>query len=83
MFYSTFLTTHGCAKERTLALRNEDVIVMNNQLLRELPGRVQVYKSIDTTCNTNEAVNYPAEFLNTLEPFGVPSHTLECKIGAP
>ncbi|GBM74309.1 hypothetical protein AVEN_193304-1 [Araneus ventricosus] len=56
---------------------------MNKQLLQELPGSVQVYKSIDTTCDINEAVNYPTEFLNTLEPSGVPSHTLELKIGAP
>ncbi|GBL97980.1 hypothetical protein AVEN_126878-1 [Araneus ventricosus] len=60
-----------------LAQRNEDVSVMNKQLLQELTGSVQVYKSIDTTCDTNKAVNYPAEFLNTLEPSGVPSHTLE------
>ncbi|GBO37537.1 ATP-dependent DNA helicase PIF1, partial [Araneus ventricosus] len=66
-----------------LAPRNEDVSIMNKQLLLELPGSVQVYKSIDTTCDTNEAVNYPADFLNTLEPSGVPSHTLELKIGAP
>ncbi|GBL74089.1 hypothetical protein AVEN_230989-1 [Araneus ventricosus] len=66
-----------------LAPRNEDVSVMNKKLLQELPSRVQVYKSIDTTCDTNEAINYPAEFLNTLEPSGVPSHTLELNIGAP
>ncbi|GBN26053.1 hypothetical protein AVEN_122812-1 [Araneus ventricosus] len=56
---------------------------MNKQLLQECTGSVQVYESIDTTCDTNEAVNYPAEFLNTLEPSGVPSHTLELKVGAP
>ncbi|GBL83189.1 hypothetical protein AVEN_165390-1 [Araneus ventricosus] len=56
---------------------------MNKQLLQKLPGNVQVYKSIATTCGTNEAVNYPEEFLNTLEPSGVPSYTLELEIGAP
>ncbi|GBN61618.1 hypothetical protein AVEN_62135-1 [Araneus ventricosus] len=55
---------------------------MNKQLLQELPGSAQVYKSIDTTCDINEAVNYPTEFLNTLGPFGVSSHILELKIGA-
>ncbi|GBL79098.1 hypothetical protein AVEN_92354-1 [Araneus ventricosus] len=64
-----------------LAPRNEDVSVMNKQLLQELPGIVQVYKSIDTTCDTNGAVNYPVEFLNTLEPSGVLSHTLELRLG--
>ncbi|GBM26089.1 hypothetical protein AVEN_12848-1 [Araneus ventricosus] len=65
-----------------LAPRNEDVSVMNKQLLQELPGSVQVYNSIDTTCDSNEAVNYPAEFLQTFKTSGVPSHTLELKIGA-
>ncbi|GBM04994.1 hypothetical protein AVEN_60199-1 [Araneus ventricosus] len=55
---------------------------MNKQLLQELPGSVQVYKSIDTTCDINEAVNYPTKFLNTMDPPRVPSHTLEIKIGA-
>ncbi|GBM06759.1 hypothetical protein AVEN_63002-1 [Araneus ventricosus] len=65
------------------APRNEDVDVMNKKLLQELPGRVQVYKYIDTTCDINEAVNYPTEFLNILETPGVPLHTLELKIGEP
>ncbi|GBN46016.1 hypothetical protein AVEN_131236-1 [Araneus ventricosus] len=56
---------------------------MNKQLLQELSGSVRVYKSIDTTCDINEAVNYPTEFLNTLEPPGVHSHILKLKIGAP
>ncbi|GBN76208.1 hypothetical protein AVEN_195713-1 [Araneus ventricosus] len=56
---------------------------MNKQLLQEFTGSVQVYKSVDATCDTNEAANYPAEFLNTLETSGVPSHTLELKVGAP
>ncbi|GBM48173.1 hypothetical protein AVEN_138303-1 [Araneus ventricosus] len=56
---------------------------MNKHLLQELPRSVQVDKSIDTTCDTNEAVKYPSEFLNTLEPSGVHSHRLELKIGAP
>ncbi|GBL75150.1 hypothetical protein AVEN_194403-1 [Araneus ventricosus] len=56
---------------------------MNTQFLQELPGSVQVYKSIDSTRDINEAVKSPTEFLNTLEPHGVPSHALELKIGAP
>ena len=48
-----------------------------------MPGSLQIYKSIDTTCDADDAVNYTMEFLNTLEPSGVPSHILELKIGAP
>lgn len=62
---------------------NQSVNIINNILLQELPGTLQVYKSIDTTCDENEAVNYTPEFLNTLNPPGIPSHVLELKIGAP
>ncbi|GBL87459.1 hypothetical protein AVEN_118391-1 [Araneus ventricosus] len=80
----TALLDHSWLCQRAiLAPRNEDVSIMNKQLLQELPGSVQVYKSIDTICDTNEAVNYPAEFLNTLQPSGVPLHTLELKSGTP
>ncbi|GBM29688.1 hypothetical protein AVEN_156875-1 [Araneus ventricosus] len=63
--------------------RNEDVSFMNKQLLQELPDSVHVYKSIDTKCRINDAFDYPIEFLNTLGPPGVHSHTLELRIGAP
>ena len=77
-------TDHAWLCQRAiLAPRNEAVNVINKQLLQELPGVLQIYKSIDTTCNTDEAVNYTTEFLNNLEPPGVPSHILELKIGAP
>ena len=64
-----------------LAPRNEDANIINKQLLLELPGYFQVYKSIVTICSTDEAANYPTEFLNSLYLLGVSSHTLELKIG--
>ncbi|GBL96312.1 hypothetical protein AVEN_238678-1 [Araneus ventricosus] len=71
-----FIDYSWLCQRAVLAQRNEDVSVMNKQLLQELPGSVKVYKSIETTCDTNEAVKYPEAFLNTLKPAGVPSHTL-------
>ncbi|GBM41020.1 hypothetical protein AVEN_180928-1 [Araneus ventricosus] len=74
---------HSWLCQRAILAQNEDISVMNRQLLQELPGSIQVDISIDTTCDTNEVVIYPAGFLNTFEPSGVPSHTLELNIGAP
>ncbi|XP_013772391.1 uncharacterized protein LOC106457508 [Limulus polyphemus] len=65
-----------------LALKNDIVYTTNREHLSQLPGQVQKYKSVDTVPETNEAVYYPTEFLNSLEPPGVSSHNLELEIGA-
>ncbi|GBL89140.1 hypothetical protein AVEN_255263-1 [Araneus ventricosus] len=64
-----------------LSPTNDGVKIINNQLLKKLPGASQIYKSVDTTVDTNQAVDYPTEFLNSLELSGIPAHKL--KIGAP
>ncbi|XP_035205934.1 uncharacterized protein LOC118180960 [Stegodyphus dumicola] len=66
-----------------LAPKNDTVRAVNKQLLGQLPGSVKIYKSVDTMCSIDEAVNYPIEFLNSLELTGVPSLILELKVGAP
>ncbi|XP_035221812.1 uncharacterized protein LOC118194730 [Stegodyphus dumicola] len=77
-------TDHSWLCERSiLAPKNYTVRAINKQLLGQLPGSVKIYKSVVTMCSTDEAVNYPTEFLNSLELPGVPSHILELKVGAP
>lgn len=66
-----------------LAPRNDTVHDINAQILKQLPGVERCYKSIDTIIDETEVVNYPTEFLNSLQPSGMPSHYLTLKVGAP
>lgn len=66
-----------------LAPKNDDVNKINHQIQLKLPGEVVKYKSIDTVIDENQAVNYPIEFLNSLEPSGMPPHILTLKVGSP
>jgi hypothetical protein len=38
------------------------------------------YKSIYTICDATEAINYPTEFLNSLDLPGIPLDTLQLKV---
>lgn len=66
-----------------LAPKNDDVNKINHQIQLKLPGEVVKYKSIDTVIDEEQAVNYPIEFLNSLEPSGMPPHILTLKVGSP
>lgn len=75
---------HDWLHERAiLAPKNDEVNKINNQILSKLPGVATKYISIDTVTIEDQAVNYPVEFLNSLEPQGMPPHILNLKIGSP
>ncbi|GFU44729.1 ATP-dependent DNA helicase, partial [Trichonephila clavipes] len=48
-----------------------------------IPSETTTYKSIDTVENQDEVVNYPTEFLDSLDLPGMPPHVLTLKIGVP
>ena len=66
-----------------LAPKNDVANSTNRGLLTQLPGTMQMCKSVDTVPDTTEAVHCPTEFFNSLELPGVPPHNLELKLGAP
>ena len=53
---------------------------LNFKIQQSFPGDLISYKSINTVCDANKAVNYPAEFLNSLDLPGMPSYLLRLKV---
>ena len=77
-------TDHKWLCERAiLAPKNNSVNAIHLQIQQQLPGEATSYKLVDTVTDVNEAVQYPTEFLNSLEPSGMLAHNLVLKVGAP
>lgn len=66
-----------------LAAKNIDVNSINSAILNKIDETAATYKSIDTVTREEDAVNYPVEFLNSLDVPGFPPHVLQLKIGVP
>lgn len=66
-----------------LAPLNETVGDLNIIIQDRLESLARTYFSFDRTVDTDDAVNYSTEFLNSIEVPGVPPHKLTLKIGSP
>jgi ATP-dependent DNA helicase PIF1 len=66
-----------------LAAKNIDVDENNYQIQTLLPGDLMTFKSNDTIVDENQIVNFPIEYLNSLDFAGMPPHNLRLKIGSP
>ena len=56
-----------------------DVNKINSKIEKEIAGELRKYKSIDCATNQEDIVNYPPEFLNSLDFPGLQSHNLQLK----
>ncbi|KAL8580060.1 hypothetical protein ACOMHN_065109 [Nucella lapillus] len=78
------LKNHDWLAERAiLAPRNDIVGTINSELLAQMSGDTVKYTSVDSVLEDTDSLNYPTEFLNSLEPPGMPPHTLNLKEGYP
>ncbi|XP_061379262.1 uncharacterized protein LOC133319319 [Danaus plexippus] len=74
---------HNWLGERAiLAAKNKDVEDLNATIQNFLPGQLISFKSVDTVMNQDDVINYPTEFLNSLELPGLPPHNLQLKVGS-
>lgn len=63
--------------------KNDQTAAINEILINSFEGEEMTYNSVDTMVDMDEAVNYPVEFLNSLNPPGLPCHKLMLRVGAP
>ena len=63
--------------------KNYTITDINNYIQDMIPGIVTEYSSIDTVVRFDDVVNYPVEFLNSLDPPGMPPHRLRLKVVSP
>lgn len=66
-----------------LAITNEIVENINFEILKSLQGESKTYYAVDSVINDNDTVVYPTEFLNSLQPSGMPQYRLILKPGIP
>ena len=65
-----------------LTIKNTDVDRLNETIMKLLPGQEVVLKSLDTVAESDQAILYPQEFLNSITLFGLPPHKMTLKKNA-
>lgn len=66
-----------------LTPKNDGVDMLNEMATASFPGEATVYLSADKLDADENCALFPNEFLNTLQPQGMPAHKLSLKVGAP
>ncbi|UYV61805.1 hypothetical protein LAZ67_1006674, partial [Cordylochernes scorpioides] len=78
-----YKNNHWVSERAILSAKNIDMNLINCTIQNKIPEEETTYKSIDTVVNPDESVNYPIEFLNSLDLPGMPPYILSLKIGSP
>jgi ATP-dependent DNA helicase PIF1 len=63
--------------------KNAEVNIINDFVLEKFVGEESVYFSADCASNEERQLQFPPEFLNSIEFGGLPPHKLKLKIGCP
>lgn len=70
--------------ERTiLTPRNSTAEEINDIILGKFEGDIKEYRALDTAIEDSQSVDFPTEFLNSINPTGFPPYKLRLKIGVP
>ena len=80
---SNYTNITWLSKRCILATLNRTTHAINSALVKQLPGECLQYKSVDSVPDESQTVEFPTEFLNSLEVLGLPPHLLLLKVGAP
>ncbi|XP_029633867.1 uncharacterized protein LOC115209572 [Octopus sinensis] len=80
---SNYADIYWLIERTTLAPKNVAVSAISDQPISRIPGEERIYKSIDRISDPQDIVNYSIEFLNSLEPAGLPPHILRLRVGCP
>ena len=66
--HERYKDTAWLGERAILAPRNDAVNQINDTMLQLIPDNEKVYLAVDTTMEPDDAVNYPTEVLNSLNP---------------
>ena len=80
---SNFRNMTWLSERCILAPLNKTIHAINTALVEQLPGDCVEYRSLDSVPDESKAVQFPTEFLNSLEVSGLPLHLLLLKVAAP
>ena len=75
---NNYLDQDSMSRRILMSPKNETVDAINDYVMRQIPGDDQTFLTADSVDDTQPAI-YPTEFLNSLNPNGMPPHRLKLK----